>query len=900
MNTTGTNARRNKWIFLLFICVCTLFMGIGYATIDSIDFNISGDLLAKQQEGVFITDVTYDTNINAEPTSSEIVRFYKSILNSNIVLSDSDTTSSITYNVTVYNRNESNYRFTGVTYDDGFYNNENIVFDLSINKGEIVSGKDSLTFSITFKYKDNVDITGDSFSSSLNSVLKFNFELDTTPLLADGMLPIYYSDGNWKKTASGSSNWYDYYNGQWANALTYNHNIAYNQVNNIAEQKVFNGTSDYITLGSANYDFKNNITLAAKIKIAEHGSATQIILGNVESAGFYLGLTSANKLRVRFYDAEGASYDVTYNHILELNDWYNVVATYDGSNIKLYVNGLLAGIKEFTAGMTVSEAPIVIGGNAKPDGTVSSTWFRGTIAEVIVMDEAISEADIMEDYGEEFKHIPTKHSVLYYLKFDGGNGLVCNGAEYHEEGMLLDGTDDYISVGYSDYDFKNSFSIGARVKMNSYSDKEYTIFGNPQNAGFNLFKSTDNKFEVAVYDQNTSSYINQETSFTPELNTWYTLIATYDGNSLKLYVNGIEHTSINANIEMKVCTTPFMISVNANLNSKLGGGYFDGIISEALLVDEALTAEQIATHYASNLRSVVSDKTMVSYDLRSYESREEGTVIPDEIINTMWVWIPRFSATTPTSLGIINTKIVGITDDAHDAFTFDGQELEGFWIGKFENSTNFNLESLENTISIKPNRSSWTNNTIMGMFNTIKSISVLPEKYGFGKDSMGNIDTHMIKNSEWAAVAYFAQGSCGISREGEYVQIEQNDSGYLTGGDNYIDNVMQSTTGNVYGVYDMAGGASEFVMGNYNNTTNVFFETLPELKYYNVYTTRQEYMDNNLQHSLFETYEIYNKSESNFVTETNIWLVRDNLFSYNSVTGDQGDNYGSRSVLIIK
>ncbi|CCY28538.1 unknown [Acholeplasma sp. CAG:878] len=48
----------------------------------------------------------------------------------------------------------------------------------------------------------------------------------------------------------------------------------------------------------------------------------------------------------------------------------------------------------------------------------------------------------------------------------------------------------------------------------------------------------------------------------------------------------------------------------------------------------------------------------------------------------------------------------------------------------------------------------------------------------------------------------------------------------------------QSTTGNIYGVYDMSGGAVESVMGNYNDIISMAgFSSMPAAKYYDKYTS---------------------------------------------------------------
>ena len=74
----------------------------------------------------------------------------------------------------------------------------------------------------------------------------------------------------------------------------------------------------------------------------------------------------------------------------------------------------------------------------------------------------------------------------------------------------------------------------------------------------------------------------------------------------------------------------------------------------------------------------------------------------------------------------------------------------------------------------------------------------------------------MMKNDEWGAVAYLSK-----SKYGKNAEVTINDSSsYYTGGGSgnaYVTNVGQSTTGTVHGVYDMSGGAWEYVAAYVNN-----------------------------------------------------------------------------------
>ena len=75
------------------------------------------------------------------------------------------------------------------------------------------------------------------------------------------------------------------------------------------------------------------------------------------------------------------------------------------------------------------------------------------------------------------------------------------------------------------------------------------------------------------------------------------------------------------------------------------------------------------------------------------------------------------------------------------------------------------------------------------------------------------LNSHMLKNSEWGAVAYLTDSQYG--RNG--VEVEEN-LGYITGNGNIEINTKQSSTGNIYGIYDLSGGASERVASYYNKS----------------------------------------------------------------------------------
>ena len=174
----------------------------------------------------------------------------------------------------------------------------------------------------------------------------------------------------------------------------------------------------------------------------------------------------------------------------------------------------------------------------------------------------------------------------------------------------------------------------------------------------------------------------------------------------------------------------------------------------------------------------------------------------------------------------------------HPAFNYGGTALSGFWVGKYETShtgctmtastgtSNTNVTTL--TPMIKAGVTSWRMIQISNIFTVCTNMNANGNPYGLNT-SDNVVDPHMMKNSEWGAVAYLSQNTT-YGKESE-VWINPNND-YITGqagssvsassttstnAYNTTNGSQASTTGNVTGVYDMSGGAYEYVAAYLNN-----------------------------------------------------------------------------------
>ena len=210
---------------------------------------------------------------------------------------------------------------------------------------------------------------------------------------------------------------------------------------------------------------------------------------------------------------------------------------------------------------------------------------------------------------------------------------------------------------------------------------------------------------------------------------------------------------------------------------------------------------------------------------------------------SMFVWIPRYaykitSGYHSSTAGTIEIAFIGtnnrflnssdsgeITENpaeegagqtkwlVHPAFTNKPEnggwdsELSGIWVGKFE------VTGTMDNLSVKPEDTSLRNVRL-----NVNRMYLAGKSATFGEASSESIGSHMIKNSEWGAVAYLSHSKYGVNG----AKVDRNtSSSYFTGGTSdletiYTDNKDQSTTGNCYGVYDMVGGTLECT-ANYVN-----------------------------------------------------------------------------------
>ena len=352
----------------------------------------------------------------------------------------------------------------------------------------------------------------------------------------------------------------------------------------------------------------------------------------------------------------------------------------------------------------------------------------------------------------------------------------------------------------------------------------------------------------------------------------------------------------------------------------------DGTVKKASLYDEWYNYTNKIWANAVTLK----DKSI------SYNDEE---IIPESNIDGYFVWIPRYkyeifnegnytstisskpSESTDQEIQIVfenknTTKSNGSTIGSyltHPAFTLGSVELNGIWVGKFE------VSGSTTDIDVLPNVESLRSLNVKTMFDLA---------YNYDR----SLDSHMMKNTEWGAVAYLSHSKYGITQEIRinnsstyitgcaatvtalnYVGKSQTDNseGYYNGCENAYNTqvgVLASTTGNISGIYDMSGGAWEY-MASYKE--NMYASSGFDLssisnydsKYFDIYPADSgttAYNNRILGDATGELGQFYYYKESNgsdfyhstwgadltnFVETANPWFARGGNYDGGTITG---------------
>lgn len=490
-----------------------------------------------------------------------------------------------------------------------------------------------------------------------------------------------------------------------------------------------------------------------------------------------------------------------------------------------------------------------------------------------------------------------------------------------------------LDIGLSNYSYNNISNI-FRIKFNDLTKENINIISNGMLSYYYDVKNS--KFVFKIGNDIVSS--NQ---YKIENKKWYILGYTYNRNQVSFYING-EKLSTNSITNSILTNNSFKIGTNETFeeisNIEIGDIY---------IYNDILTEDEISKNYSQTI-NIIYDNLYVGYNdfepktkNEYYLSQNLGFTINEKDIQEFYVWIPRykyklwnvtgaenidsydaynkgidiiFESQTGTSGTIKCENNICYNDDlmitrvtkndngkyyTHPAFNKIDEEVPGLWVSKYEISTssaqcndNNIAGCLSNNLNIESKQGNkiWRNNYLSNFYQNIKQKG---EKY------------HVIKNTEWGAIAYFTHSKYGLCENSICNSIGVNKT-YISG-----NKANDSTTLNVYGVYDLAGSATEFVMSgnateeNKLDLNNTHFSTIEiPINDYDLYPKNTFILGDATKEISLTGISWYNQ-QATFIDVTNNFFIRGGIgstdktgiFYYNATTDSNSEYISTRIVI---
>src|SRR5687768_5750958 len=340
----------------------------------------------------------------------------------------------------------------------------------------------------------------------------------------------------------------------------------------------FNGTSQYISIGTP-LSNNSSYTKEAWVNLTTVTGNRNIISSTnapfwINNSGLLNGGHGGNYSQV---------IDVT---TFPVNKWTHVAITYDAATttMRLYRDGVLVNTNTAVASNYTSEATYIGSHSA------GSSLIQGMVDEVRIWNIARTQAQLKQN----LLYPPANNAsgLVAYYKLDDGSGAtatnstggtngtiqnapawVISPSQHAGNALKFDGVDDIVSIpDHSSLDITTAITLEAWVYATKNSGIQNVICksSNSPNTGY-IFPRTDNGWTSTIVYLHIAGGWRTLSAPYPGLNAWHHLAATYDGATIRLYINGVEAASLARTGNITTNNKPLVLGNQTRITEYFGG-----------------------------------------------------------------------------------------------------------------------------------------------------------------------------------------------------------------------------------------------------------------------------------------------------------------------------------------
>ena len=480
------------------ISVKTLYL-LGIITIGLIGLGVGSTYAMFTASAEIDNPISINANLNSEDDIIETIELELEPNDIRVAVINLNNTSNTTLNYASFYITKSTDIEVGVTHN---------FTDTAVPTGSIENGTTKKVY-IQIKNNGNstTNVTLGVLSNSGNIVKSESMTLinDTN---IDTTSPELLITGQDMAVQNGLIR---YYNG--SNNLEYSHSSSTTVWNDLSgnydgEVKSSTWSTDSITLNGTNSHVRigqiNNLTAVTVEVYLKANSytddSTNQIISNYSGDGLVLQL---NKGIPEFSIGSGKKVSSDETMGSDLN--HTITGTYDGSTVKLYVDGVLKKTLSSTAGISnpTDSTPMVIGCNPNETGC-DAYYTNANIYAVRVYNRALTESEIKQNMnadristGSSSQNVNGMYTIISNKRlnsFNSNNITVANGTK---------GT--FTKVNDRKYNLNISGVTGSTTMQLNIPTKTITDISGNTNTNVNLSRYMDNTGPTATITKNTST-----------------------------------------------------------------------------------------------------------------------------------------------------------------------------------------------------------------------------------------------------------------------------------------------------------------------------------------------------------------------------------------------------------
>ena len=363
----------------------------------------------------------------------------------------------------------------------------------------------------------------------------------------------------------------------------------------------FDGSGDIDAGNKSSLDAFSEITLSAWIKPYSASTMSVISKGSWYDS-YTLGIRGSDGYLYFPLNGPGGAgdYGAGTPNLFD-GSWHNIVATYNGTDATIYIDGLQALSHTSNGSIAKSSGSLTIG-----------SGFKGNMDDIKIYNKSLTQKDVQDRYDK----VRMYYSPNY--KFNGASNYI---NVKNSSSLNIGGSPIAVSAWV--------YWKSSTESYNSIVEKDVSGTG----AGYALSLRSDQK--IAWKLCNAASCISVDgLGGTVGFNNWHHIVGVYDGENITTYIDGTLDYTTSASLSWGGNSAE---NLTIGGHSAFGSGrYFNGLITNVQVYNRSLTAFQTYQVYSNYLAAGHSPNSTY-YNRTFYISSSTGNDSNDGLTSsTAW------------------------------------------------------------------------------------------------------------------------------------------------------------------------------------------------------------------------------------------------------------------------